>query len=42
MVMVDQFGQTSDIRFSLLKPLQAPAAKVFSFKPPSGADLIRQ
>jgi outer membrane lipoprotein carrier protein len=42
MVMVDQFGQTSDMRFSPLKPLQAPAAKVFSFKPPAGADLIRQ
>jgi outer membrane lipoprotein-sorting protein len=30
------------MRFSPLKPLQAPAAKVFSFKPPAGADLIRQ
>jgi outer membrane lipoprotein carrier protein len=42
LVMLDQFGQTSDMRFSALAPLGDTAVKVFSFKPPAGADVIRQ
>lgn len=42
LVMVDQFGQTSDMRFSAFKPLPANGTEVFGFEPPPGVDLIRQ
>ncbi|UFS56344.1 outer membrane lipoprotein chaperone LolA [Comamonadaceae bacterium M7527] len=42
LVMVDQFGQTSDMRFSAFKPLPANREEVFGFQPPPGVDLIRQ
>lgn len=42
LVMVDQFGQTSDMRFSAFVPLPVNSAAVFDFKTPPGVDLIRQ
>lgn len=42
LVMLDQFGQTSDMRFSAFKPLPSNSAAVFGFQPPPGVDLIRQ
>ena len=42
LVMLDQFGQTSDMRFTDFKPLHASTAEVFGFVPPPGVDLIRQ
>jgi len=42
LVMVDNFGQTSDMRFAKLAALENGAeAAVFRFVPPSGADIIR-
>ena len=40
--MVDSFGQTSSLRFSGFKANVALDASVFQFKPPQGADVIRQ
>lgn len=42
MVMVDNFGQTSDMRFDALQSLEKGAlTAAFRFVPPSGADIIR-
>ena len=42
MVMVDNFGQTSDMRFDALQSLEKGAVTAaFRFVPPSGADIIR-
>jgi outer membrane lipoprotein carrier protein len=40
--ILDSFGQRSVIRFSKLEVNAALAADAFQFKPPQGADLIRQ
>ena len=40
--IVDSFGQRSSLRFSGFKPNVALDASVFQFKPPPGADVIRQ
>ncbi|HNV58873.1 MAG TPA: outer membrane lipoprotein chaperone LolA [Rhodoferax sp.] len=40
--MVDSFGQRSSLRFSGFKANTALDASVFQFKPPPGADVIRQ
>ena len=40
--MVDSFGQRSSLRFSGFKANVALDASVFQFKPPQGADVIRQ
>jgi outer membrane lipoprotein carrier protein len=40
--MVDSFGQTSSLRFSGFKANLPLDASVFQFKPPQGADVIRQ
>ena len=40
--ILDSFGQRSVIRFSKLDVNAALAADAFQFKPPKGADLIRQ
>lgn len=40
--ILDSFGQRSIIRFSKLDVNAALAADAFQFKPPKGADLIRQ
>ena len=40
--MVDSFGQRSNLRFSGFKANAALDANVFQFKPPQGADVIRQ
>jgi outer membrane lipoprotein carrier protein len=42
LVMLDQFGQTSDMRFGAFKPLPSNSTAVFGFQPPPGVDLIRQ
>jgi outer membrane lipoprotein carrier protein len=39
---VDSFGQKSSLRFSAFKPNVALEASAFQFKPPAGADVIRQ
>ena len=42
MVMIDNFGQTSDMRFDALQSLEKGAVTAaFRFVPPSGADVIR-
>lgn len=42
MIMIDNFGQTSDMRFEALRPLENSAlTTAFRFAPPSGADIIR-
>jgi outer membrane lipoprotein carrier protein len=40
--MVDSFGQRSSLRFTGFKANAALDASVFQFKPPQGADVIRQ
>jgi outer membrane lipoprotein carrier protein len=40
--ILDNFGQRSVIKFSNLKTNQGPAAAAFAFKPPAGADILRQ
>jgi outer membrane lipoprotein carrier protein len=40
--MVDSFGQRSNLRFTGFKANAALDAGVFQFKPPQGADVIRQ
>ncbi len=40
--IVDSFGQKSSLRFSAFKPNVAVEASAFQFKPPAGADVIRQ
>ena len=42
MEMVDSFGQRSSLRFSGFKANVALDGSVFQFKPPQGADVIRQ
>lgn len=38
----DSFGQRSVIRFSALQALPSLPASVFQFKPPAGADVVKQ
>jgi outer membrane lipoprotein carrier protein len=40
--MVDSFGQRSSLRFTGFKSNVGVDASVFQFKPPQGADVIRQ
>ncbi len=40
--ILDSFGQTSSIRFSQFELNPAINASTFAFKPPAGADVIRQ
>ena len=40
--MLDSFGQTSVLTFSRMEPNPALPASTFDFKPPKGADVIRQ
>lgn len=40
--IVDSFGQKSSLRFSAFKANVALEASAFQFKPPAGADVIRQ
>jgi outer membrane lipoprotein carrier protein len=40
--IVDTFGQRSALRFTAFKPNVALDAGAFQFKPPQGADVIRQ
>ena len=40
--ILDSFGQKSTLRFSAFQPNAALDAAAFQFKPPAGADVIRQ
>jgi len=40
--ILDSFGQRSSIRFDNLQPNPALPASIFQFKPPAGADVLRQ
>jgi len=40
--MVDSFGQRSSLRFTGFRANVALDASAFQFKPPQGADVIRQ
>ena len=40
--IVDSFGQRSSLRFTAFQTNPALDAAVFQFKPPAGADVIRQ